>query len=109
MPATGSRGIALPSLEKRWSIGIYTGAGPLALGPAANAANPVMTARQVTDVPARFVADPFMVRAGKTWHMFFEVFRADTHRGDIGLATSADGFTWTYRQVVLHEPFHLSY
>jgi hypothetical protein len=109
MPARVSRGIALPSLEKRWSIGIYEGADPLALQPAAGVANPVMTARLVTDVRARFVADPFMVRHAGTWHMFFEVFRADVRKGAIGMATSPDGFAWTYRQIVLNEPFHLSY
>jgi hypothetical protein len=109
MPATESRGFALPSLEKRWSIGVYTGADPLALGPPEGLANPVMTAAHVTDVRARFVADPFMVRDGNTWCMFFEVFRAGAEQGEIGLATSADGFQWTYHQIVLREPFHLSY
>ena len=50
-----------------------------------------------------------MVRAGDTWHMFFEVLNAQTGRGEIGLATSRDGFGWTYRQIVLRESFHLSY
>lgn len=103
------RGVALPSLEKRWSIGIYAGADPFSLGPWAGADNPVMRADHVTDVRARFVADPFMVRDASTWHMFFEVFRAGLERGEIGLATSPDGLAWTYRQIVLHEPFHLSY
>lgn len=109
MLAKCSRGMALPSLEKRWSIGIYAGAGPLTLGPPEGLANPVMTARRVTDARARFVADPFMVRNGSTWYMFFEVYRADARQGDIGLATSPEGLAWTYRQIVLHEPFHLSY
>jgi hypothetical protein len=29
--------------------------------------------------------------------------------GEIGLATSEDGLKWDYKQVVLNEPFHLSY
>lgn len=103
------RGIALPSFEKRWSIGIYAGVSPLTLSPHAGVTNPVMTAHQVTDVRARFVADPFIVRDRSTWYMFFEVFRAGLERADIGLATSADGLAWTYRQIVLREPFHLSY
>jgi hypothetical protein len=41
--------------------------------------------------------------------MFFEVVNADTGQGDIGLATSRDGFDWRYRRIVLDEPFHLSY
>lgn len=109
MTRNAPRGLALPSLEKRWSIGIYAGDGPLTLGTPGGITNPVMTARQVTDAPARFVADPFMLRDDSTWYMFFEVFRADSHKGDIGLATSPDGLAWTYRNIVLHEPFHLSF
>ena len=104
-----ARGVPLPSLEKRWSIGIYSGADPLALAPAAGCGNPVITARRVTDAPALFVADPFMMRDGPAWSMFFEVYRSDVGRGEIGLATSPDGLDWTYRHIVLREPFHLSY
>jgi hypothetical protein len=63
----------------------------------------------VSDVPARFVADPFMVEVSGIWHMFFEVLNAEAGRGEIGLATSADTRNWRYRQIVLREPFHLSY
>ena len=45
----------------------------------------------------------------RPWHLFFEVLDRDTGRGAIGLADSADGRRFTYRQVVLREPFHLSY
>jgi hypothetical protein len=41
--------------------------------------------------------------------MFFEAFNRRTERGEIALATSDDGQRWTYRQIVLAEPFHLSY
>jgi len=34
---------------------------------------------------------------------------AETKKGEIGLATSNDGLNWTYQQIVLNEPFHLSY
>src|SRR6266436_5727006 len=92
-----------------WSIGIYTGASPLDLGPANGVVNPILTSASVHDVPARFVADPFMVRRAGGWYMFFEVLNQATDRGEIGLATSSDGLGWTYQQIVLAEPFHLSY
>jgi hypothetical protein len=92
-----------------WSIGIYTGKSPLHLAPAAGANNPVLSAASVTDVPARFVADPFMLRLDGLWHLFFEVMNNLSDRGEIGLATSADGLTWNYQRIVLAEPFHLSY
>ncbi len=113
-----------------WSIGIYTGVSPLHLGQCQHAkaphhnplpqgegkegtritsCNPVLTAAQVTDVPAWFVADPFMLYAHQTWYMFFEVMHADWQRGVIGLATSRDGWHWQYARVVLQESFHLSY
>jgi hypothetical protein len=71
---------------------------------------PALTASHVTDVPARFVADPFLWPApGGGWHLFFEVLNASNGRGEIALARSADGLDWTYDRIVLAEPFHLSY
>ncbi|MDA8105736.1 MAG: hypothetical protein M0Z71_10195 [Nitrospiraceae bacterium] len=50
-----------------------------------------------------------MIRTNEQWYMFFEVMNAGTQKGEIGLAESANGLNWTYRQIVLKEPFHLSY
>lgn len=63
----------------------------------------------VTDMRVAFVADPFLVRHDSVWHMFFEAIDAGTRLGSIALATSPDAARWTYRQIVLAEPFHLSY
>jgi hypothetical protein len=92
-----------------WSIGIYTGETPFRLSTPQCTNNPVLTSESVNDVPAAFVADPFMVQADGGWAMFFEVLNRENERGEIGLATSADGLEWAYRQIVLAEPFHLSY
>ena len=92
-----------------WSIGIYTGESPLSLRPHSRAHNPVLTRAHVTDVAASFVADPFMVWENGTWYMFFEVLNAATGLGEIGLASSANAIDWEYRQIVLREPYHLSY
>ena len=92
-----------------WSIGIYTGESPFQLRAPANVTNPVLTAADVTDVRAEFAADPFMLHANGHWHMFLEVLDRETKLGVIALATSDDGFTWSYQRVVLTEPFHLSY
>ena len=89
-----------------WQIGLVRGEDPLKpqmelLG------SPILTASDVSDVRARFVADPFLIRDQRIWHLFFEVM---TERGGvIGLATSEDESTWKYQGVVLDEPFHLSY
>ena len=90
-----------------WSIGIYTGDSPFQLAPTTS--NPVLTHTDVTDVSAGFVADPFMIRRDGRWHMFFEVMNRETRRGEIALAVSDDGFSWTYQRVVIREQFHLSY
>jgi len=71
--------------------------------------NPVLTAASVTDKVAKYVADPFIYHEGNTWYMFFEIYLNSMDIGDIGLATSSDCFNWTYKQVVLHEAFHLAY
>ena len=89
-----------------WSIGIYTGDSPYRLKPATH--NPVLTRADVTDRSATFVADPFVIRHKNLWFMFFEVM-TNTDRGEIAFATSENGFDWTYQQIILSEPFHLSY
>jgi hypothetical protein len=103
------RGIPFLGKEAAWSIGVYNGLSPVDSFSSGNVSNPVLTARDVADVPAKHVADPFMVRENHTWYMFFKVINAETDQGDIGLATSEDGLNWTYEQIVLDEPFHLSY
>jgi len=93
----------------RWSIGIYTGESPFTLGASATVHNPVLRARDVSDMRARFVADPFMIRNQGCWYMFFEALDAKTGHGKIACARSSDGLVWSYDKVVINEPFHLSY
>lgn len=92
-----------------WAIAMYSGSSPLDLRPAPGVPLPVLGARHVTDVEAEFVADPFLLPSPEGWHLFFEVMNRATGRGEIAVATSPDGLAWTYRQVVLAEPYHLSY
>lgn len=103
--------LPLGALNKkgRWSIGIYSGKSPFDLASSTSAKNPVLTRRDVSDVRAACVADPFMIKVGLTWFMFFEVLNQSTRRGEIAFATSEDGASWKYQQIVIAEPFHLSY
>jgi hypothetical protein len=68
-----------------------------------------LTGGSVSDVPAIYVADPFMIRESGVWHMFFEVLNRESGRGEIGLALSQNALQWTYQRIVMKEPFHLSY
>jgi hypothetical protein len=95
--------------HESWAIGIYESDAFLNLKPAKNVSNPVLTARDITDTDASFIADPFMIYKDDVWYMFFEVLSLKTNKGLIALATSPDGYSWTYQKVVLEEPFHLSY
>ncbi len=107
-------------MDVEWSIGIYASSSSCPLNfSGENITNPVLTANDVSDVPANFVADPFLVHDNGAWFMFFEVLKAAPNqlkltvtrgtKGTIGLAVSNDGLDWSYRQIVLDEPFHLSY
>jgi hypothetical protein len=96
-----------PLPEDPWSIGLYAGPDPLHLAPS-GVANPIMTRELVTDVPAAFVADPFLLPYRGEWHLFFEVLHQG-RMGEIGWASSPDTIDWNYRGIVLSEPFHLSY
>jgi hypothetical protein len=101
--------LAAPHKGQTFSIGIYTGESPLALVDPEDVVNPVLTRDDVTDVPAAFVADPFMLLHEGRWYMFMEVFNRLNRRGEIGVATSADGKSWRYERIVLRERFHLAY
>ncbi len=92
-----------------WSVGLYEGPSPILLGPATEIKNPVFTAQQVTDVKARFVADPFMTEHNGEFHLFFEVLNSKREKGEIGYARSHNMKEWSYGGIVLKERFHLSY
>lgn len=103
-------GIKSLNEEDIWGIGLYSGDDPLRLKPhPAAKRQPVIAASDVTDVSAKFVADPFLTRSDQQWLMFFEVLNNDTKRGEIAYASSVDAVDWRYESIVLREPFHLSY
>lgn len=68
-----------------------------------------LQASDVTDVPAEFIADPFIITNGGSFYLFFEILDKSSGKGIIGLATSPDGEQWEYDRVILREDFHLSY
>jgi hypothetical protein len=93
-----------------FSIGMFSGPSPLDLSPAPEASNPVLTYRDVTDAPAVFVADPFMVRHDDgLWYMFLEILNDSNYKAEIALAVSENGFQWKYEGVVLRDSANLSY
>lgn len=105
--AARTRKIPFLAQKDRWAVALWRGDSPLSLAPSGDA--PLLTAADVTDVPAEFVADPFLAEESGRRHLFFEVLNARTGRGEIGLASSDDGVLWRYERIVLREPFHLSY
>jgi hypothetical protein len=92
-----------------FSIGIFTGSSLFELNDPIEIENPVLSTKDVTDIDARLVADPFIIRDSLQFYMFFEVVNRETDKGEIAYALSPDGMNWTYKRVVLREPFHLSY
>lgn len=92
-----------------WTIGIYQGSSPLDIHPAADLPAPFFTDQSMRDLQIRMIADPFLIREGDVWYLFFEVVGEKTEKGVIGCAASEDLIHWKYGGVVLDEPFHLSY
>jgi hypothetical protein len=92
-----------------WSIGIFQGSSPFHFQNYLSDRNPVLKAEDVTDIKAKFVADPFVIEEDGMYYMYFEVMNERTFKGDIGYATSIDGVHWIYQKIVLTESFHLSY
>ena len=78
-----------------WIIGIYTGKSPFKLNFVGDITNPVLTAEDVSDMAAQYVADPFIIREHGSWYMFFEVLGRSPKKGVISFAVSDDGISWT--------------
>ena len=95
--------------RETWAIGIFNGYSPIKQFYSANIKNPILCATDVTDIKARFVADPFMIQNQSGYYLFFEVLNDLTNTGEIAYAFSKDLMQWQYRKVVLKERFHLSY
>ncbi len=95
--------------RETWAIGIYKGPSPVKLHPTQDIRNPILSAKDVTDIKARFVADPFMIQNATGYFLFFEVLNDKRNTGEIAYAFSKDLLQWQYRNVVLKERFHLSY
>ena len=92
-----------------WALGVYKGAFPFGSNTLIEIPAPTLTAPDVTDVTVTALADPFIIRRGAGYYLFFEAMKAQDAQGVIALAESRNGTDWKYRQVVLTEPFHLSY
>jgi hypothetical protein len=103
------RGIPFVSQREQWTIGIYRSDSPFHFNALQGWINPLFRAEDVTDVSAKFVADPFLIKEGKTWNLFFEVYNNDTQQGDLAVATSKNTWFWNYEKVIIDESFHLSY
>src|SRR4030095_16262642 len=103
------RGVPFVSQREQWTIGIYRSDSPFHFNALQGWINPLFRAEDVTDVNAKFVADPFLIKEGETWNLFFEVYDNDSKQGDLAVATSKNTWTWNYEKVIIDEPFHLSY
>jgi hypothetical protein len=95
--------------SSHWTIGVYTGPSLFRLAPPEAIRNPVLTAADVTDMDVDIVAYPFIMVQDSRYYLFFKVMNKKANQCAIGLAESGDGLRWTYRRIVLREPFDLSY
>jgi len=103
------RGVPFVTQREQWTIGIYRSDNPFHFNKLQGWINPLFRAEDVTDVPAKFVADPFLIKDGDIWNLFFEVYNNDTQQGDLAVATSKNTWTWNYEKLIIDESFHLSY
>jgi hypothetical protein len=69
-------------------------------------ANPVFTRYDVTGYAAALVGDPFLMRDGNHWYLFFEAWIG---YGKICLATSENGLDWTFDRILINAGSHVSY
>jgi len=99
----GAEGDTVPQLMPDWT-GVAS--APYAVHEP-SIPEPVLTAADVSDDFAVFVADPFMFRENGLWYLFMEEYN---YEGRIAYATSQDGFHWQYQhQLHLNDGHHLSF
>ena len=93
-----------------WSIKVFTSPGVIKEEPAEKILKtPTLRASDVTDLPAEFIADPFIIYRDNSYYLFFEVLDKSNMKGVISFAHSEDGVDWKYGRKVLQESYHLSY
>ncbi|NHC43329.1 hypothetical protein G6549_25995 [Bacillus sp. MM2020_1] len=93
-----------------WSIKVFISHSIISSFPDENKLKtPSLQASDVTDVPAEFVADPFIISHDSRLYMFFEILDKSSEKGIIGVASSENGEKWNYDRAVLKEDYHLSY
>lgn len=97
--------------KSKWAISLYEANknNPFEIKKIQNIKYPLITADDITDCNASFVADPFLIKENNTFYLFFEIKNNDLNRGVIGLATSKDGYNYKYERIILEEKYHLSY
>lgn len=78
--------------------GLFNGAARVKPHP--EVANPVLTRDDITDAPATFVADPFVVYNCGVYDMFFEI-KDSSGEVYIGHAFSEDGLEYMYNQIII--------
>ena len=64
----------VPYYGQVFSIGIFQGKDLFSLKAVNNAINPVLSAIDIKEVPAAFVADPFVILTNEKRYMFFEAY-----------------------------------
>lgn len=98
------------ALEAVWSIKVFKSKNIITKYPKEKSLeSPTLKASDVDDVPAQFIADPFILLDNDNFYLFFEVLDKSSKKGVIGLATSNNGDIWHYEKIVLNEDYHLSY
>lgn len=102
-------GVKRFSTTQEWAVGIYGGDSPLDIHPDGKLPAPIFPGFFLSSLGTRTIADPFLVREGESWYMFFEWIDGISEKGKIGFAASKDLIRWDCGGIVLEEPFHMSY
>ncbi len=97
--------------RSQWAVSLYQANkdNPFEPKKIDNIKYPLISAEDINDCNASFVADPFLVKSNNQFYLFFEIKNDDINRGVIGVASSQDGLNYNYEKIVLQESFHLSY
>ena len=91
-----------------YSIGMLRGESPWNLK-SNTISNPIISRKDFEGEEINFVADPFGYFKDDRWFLFYESMAVGSRKGKICVSQSSDLQSWTRGEVILEEPFHLSY
>lgn len=84
---------------QEWSIGMYSGSSPFDMHPVGSF--PIITNKDIKDIEADYVADPFLIKYKELFYVFYEIKEKNKFNTYMAYSTSNDLKNWKYGGIIM--------